>query len=315
MALTPQSPMSRKPPAEERRLVLARDQRRKYGARITFQVQRPEHIGGLENVTFLVDDGTLATIAPGRIISWEGGNRYHIEVVGFPTAGEAEEAGMRTAQSLLLTAVSLNFGLRLNYHSHKPPTVFDRTVSRGVSGWAEGFTFWPQEVVLRELTQTLALPLRDRRLLLSMELFVAAALESNDRAKFVMAVSAIEPLATQQELGPEVAAIINDLAERLAAESSISNELRSSLRSRLLQLKRESIRQAMKRLCGTWLPNDPEAWRGLDRAYALRSELLHEGRPNDLDVFLSEETRAVSALLRRIYQHASGYTFHSPVVG
>ena len=296
--------MSRKPPAEERRLVLARDERRKYGARLTFQVQRPEYIGGLENVTLLVDDGTLATIEPGRVLSWEGGQRYHIEVVGFPTAGDAEEAGMRTAQSLLLTAVSLNFGLRLNYHSHEPPTVFDRTASTGMSAWGEGFGSWPQEVVLKELTQALAVPLRDRRLLLSMELFVAAALESNDRAKFVMAVSALEPLAAQQELGPEVAAAIDDLAGRLAENSAISDDLKSSLRGRLLLLKRESIRQALKRLCATWLPDDPDAWRGLDRAYALRSELLHEGRPNDLDILLSEETRAVSSLLRRIYQQA-----------
>lgn len=88
--------MSRKRPPEERILVLARDQRRKYGARLTFQVQRPEYIGGLENVTLLIDDGALATIEPGRVLSWEGGQRYHIEVVGFPTASDAEEAGMRT---------------------------------------------------------------------------------------------------------------------------------------------------------------------------------------------------------------------------
>lgn len=53
--------MPRKPPPEERKLILARDQRRKYGARLVFQVQRAEHIGGLENVTLLFDDGTLAT--------------------------------------------------------------------------------------------------------------------------------------------------------------------------------------------------------------------------------------------------------------
>lgn len=305
--------MSRKRPPEERILVLARDQRRKYGARLTFQVQRPEYIGGLENVTLLIDDGALATIEPGRVLSWEGGQRYHIEVIGFPTASDAEEAGMRTAQSLLLTAVSLNFGLRLNYHSHEPPTVFDRTVSTGVSAWGEGFAFWPQEVVLKELTQTLAVPLRDRRLLLSMELFVAAGLESNDRAKFVMAVSALEPLAAQQELGPDVAAVIDDLARRLAGESAISDDLRNSLRGRLLQLKRESIRQALKRLSAVWLPGDQDAWRDLDRAYALRSELLHEGRPNDLDILLSEETRKVSNLLRRIYQQAFEYKLHSPI--
>jgi hypothetical protein len=299
--------MPRKPPPEERKLILARDQRRKYGARLVFQVQRAHYIGELENVTLLIDDGTLATIEPGRVLEGEGGKRYHVEVNGFPTASEAEDAGMRTAQALLLTAVSLNFGLRLNYHSHEPPTVFDRTISTGFSGWGECFASWPQSVVLEELTKALKVSLKDRRLLLSMELFVAAGLESNDRAKFVMAVSALEPLAAQADLGPEVAKIIDDLSEKLGSAANLPVELRSSLQGRLLQLKRESVRQALKRLCAQWLPNDRESWQRLDKAYALRSEMLHEGRPNDLDILLAEETNAVSSLLRRIYQQAFDY--------
>lgn len=278
-----------------------------------FQVQRPEFIGGLENVTLLFDDGTLATIKPGRTLEWEGGKRYQIEVNAFPTANEAEDAGMRTAQALLLTAISLNFGLRLNYRSHEPPTVFDRTVSTGLECWGEGFGSWPQDVVLNELNKALAVPLRDRRLLLSMELFVAAALESNDRAKFVMAVSALEPLAAQESLGPEVATVVDDLIARLAATTTIASDLRHSLEGRLRQLKRESVRQALKRLCEQWLPGEANAWAQLDRAYALRSEMLHEGRPQDLDILLSEETTQASNLLRRIYQQAYDYPLHAAV--
>lgn len=307
--------MPRKPPPEERKLILARDQRRKYGARLVFQVQRAEHIGGLENVTLLFDDGTFATIEPGRTLEWELGKRYQIEVNAFPTASEAEDAGMRTAQALLLTAVSLNFGLRLNYHSHEPPTIFDRTVSTGFGSWGEGFESWPQDVVLNELGKALAVPLRDRRLLLSMELFVAAALESNDRARFVMAVSALEPLAAQESLGPDVATVIDDLVAKLASASTIAPDLRSSLEGRMRQLKRESVRQALKRLCAQWLPGESAAWAQLDRAYALRSEMLHEGRPQDLDILLSEETTKISNLLRRIYQQAYGHTLRAAVSG
>lgn len=304
--------MPRKLPPEERRLILARDQRRKYGARLVFQVQRAEYIGELENVTLLIEDGTLATIEPGRVLSWEGGKRYNIEINGFPTASEAEEAGMKTAQALLLTAVSLNFGLRLNYHSHEPPTVFDRTVSTGFGAWGEGFASWPQDIVLNELSKAIKVPLKDRRLLLSMELFVAAALESNDRARFVMAVSALEPLAAQQNLGPEVAKVIDDLSQALGQVTILDSGIKESLRGRLLQLKRESIRQALKRLCRVWLPDDRAAWQKLDHAYALRSEMLHEGRPNDLDILLADETREISSLLRRIYQQAFDYVLHSP---
>lgn len=305
--------MPRKPPIDERKLILASDQRRKYGARLVFQVQRSQYIGDLENVTLLFEDGTLARIEPGQVLEWEGGKRYEIEVSGFPTASEAEEAGMRMSQALLLTAVSLNFGLRLNYHSHEPPTVFDRTISTGAFMVAEGFASWPQSVVLDELTNALRQPLQDRRLLLSMELFVAAALESNDRARFVMAVSALEPLAAQLDLGPQVAQAIDGLANTLAAAPNIPADMKQSLGGRLLQLKRESVRQALKRLCSQWMPGDTTAWQRIDHAYGLRSELLHEGRPNDLDILLAEESRVVSNLLRRIYQHAFAYQLRAPI--
>lgn len=305
--------MPRKPPAEERKLIVACDQRRKYGARLVFQVQRSQYIGDLENVTLLIEDGTLARLEPARVLEWEGGKRYEIKVTGFPTASEAEEAGMKMAQALLLTAVSLNFGLRLNYHSHEPPTIFDRTISTGMLVAGEGFGSWSQEVVLDELTKALKAPLKDRRLVLSMELFVAAALESNDRARFVMAVSALEPLAAQADLGADVARLVEGFVQSLDATASIPGDLKQSLRGRLLQLKQESVRQALNRLCSEWMPGDTAARKGLDRAYALRSELLHEGRPNDLDILLANETSAVSNLLRRIYQQAFEYSLRVPI--
>ena len=305
--------MPRKPPPEERRIILARDQRRKYGAELVFQVQRSQYMGDLENVTLLFEDGTLATIEPGRVLDSEGGKRYIIRVDGFATAREAEDAGMRTAQALLLTAVSLNFGLRLNYHSHEPPTVFDRTKSRGISFFGEGFGSYSQEIVLNELNKALRAPLKDRRLLLSMELFVAAGMESNDRARFVMAVSALEPLATQQNLGALAGSVIDDLAIRLNEDCTIDRSLKDSLRARLLQLKKESIRQSLKRLSASWFPDDREAWERLDRAYSLRSEMLHEGRSNDLDILLAEEISSVSNLLRRIYQHVFDHKLIAPI--
>ena len=304
--------MPRKIPADERKLIIICDQRRKYGARIVFQVKRSQCIGDLENVTLLIEDGTLARLEPVRMLGWEGGRRYEIEVTGFPTASEAEAAGMKTAQALLLTAVSLNFGLQLNYHSHEPPTIFDRTISEGASISGEFLVSWPQDVVLDELTKALRAPLKDRRLLLSMELFVAAALESNDRARFVMAVSALEPLAAQADLGADVAHLVEKLAKTLDSTLTISADLKQSLRGRLLALKQESVRQALKRLCAQWMPGDKIAWQRLDQAYSLRSELLHEGRPSDLDVLLAQETTVISNILRRIYQQAFDYPLRAP---
>lgn len=304
--------MARKPPAIERQLILARDHRRKYGARLTFQVRRSAYIGDLENVTLLLPNGELATISQSHLHEWEGGKRYEIDIVGFPKAGEAEEAGMQVAQALLVCAVSLDFGLRLSYVSHEPPSVYDRTLSPGMSMSGEMYQSWPQHVMLDEFERAFLAPPRDRRLLLSMELFAAAALESNDRTRFVMAVSALEPLAEQADLGPEVAAAIDTLCQTLNLQSAVPSQMRNSLRGRLLQLKRESVRQALKRLCERWFQDDTNAWAALDRAYALRSELLHESRPSDLDTLLAHETRVVSNYLRHIYQYECGYAFKAP---
>lgn len=304
--------MPSKPPPIERQLILAQDQRRKYGSRLTFQVKRSAYIGDLENVTLLLPEGTLAIIQPGQLLESDGGKHYEMEIIGFPTASEAERAGMQMAQTLLLCAISLNFGLRLSYHTHEPPAVFDRTVSAGAFMSASVYSYFPQEIVLNEFEKALAAPLRDRRLLLSMELLAASALESNDRARFVMAVSALEPLAEQQQLGPEVSNVVDSLCTQLDADASVPENLRQSIRGRLLQLKTESVRQALKRLCGRWFPSDPNAWTHIDRVYALRSELLHEGRPQDLDVLLREETRSITNYLRRIYQQEYGYTLRAP---
>ena len=306
--------MSSKTPAIERQLILARDHRRRYGARLTFEVERSAYIGDLENVTILLPNGRLATITPGHLREWEGGKRYAVDIVGFPKAGEAENVGMQVAQALLACAVSLNFGLRLSYISHEPPTVYDRTLTPGISMSGEMVVSWPQQVVLEEFEKAFLAPPLDRRVLLSMELFAAAALEPNDRARFVMAVSAFEPLAEQLDLGPEVAEAIDVLCQTFDARATIPGQLRDSLRGRLLQLKRESVRQALKRLCGGWFEGDAGAWTAIDRAYGLRSELLHEGRPSDLDTLLADEMQAISNYLRHIYQCKFGYSFKTRTV-
>jgi len=240
--------MARKPPLIERQLIVAKDHRRKYGARLTFQIRRSAHIGDLESVSLLLPDGSLATIQPDEAFDFqvEGGKSYDLTVEGFPTASDAEAAGMQMAQALLLCAVSLDFGLRLSYQSHEPPTVFDRTLSAGMFGFATAYTSWQQDTVLSELWRAIETPLQNRGLLLSLELFASAALESNDRARFVMAVSALEPLAVQESLGDEVSSAVDELAARLCENATIHAGLKESLRGRLLQLKRESVRQALK---------------------------------------------------------------------
>lgn len=304
--------MPPKPPHIKRSLIVTKDHRRKYGARIEFQVLLSVYLGDMNNVTLLLQSGAIATIRPGRSSSWEVGVPYVLEVEGFPTAALAEEAGMNSAQALLLAAISMDFGIRLKYHSHEPPTVFDRTVSTGCSFWGEGFASWPQDVVVQELSNAFAHSVRDRRLILSMELFAAASLESNDRSRFVMAVSAFEPLAEQVDLGPEVAAFVSRTCAELDRDQNIPARIRQSLRGRVLQLQQESVRQALIRLCEDWFPGDRAIQDRIEFAYSLRSQILHAGRLADLDIELAEEARVVSTYLRQIYAKEYAITLRAP---
>ena len=306
--------MPRKPPQEERRIILARDHRRRYGARLVFRVLEALHLGSLENVTLLFPDGTHGGLRQKSATSWELGVPYELELSAYATAAEAEAAGLRAAQALLLTSISLDFGLRLEYLNHQPATVHDRTVTTGIFGGGRAVASRPETVVVKELTADFDEPVRDRRILLSMELLAASALEANDRARFVTAVSALEPLASTQDLGPEVTDFVLQAVAALRADTSIPQNLRASLEGRLRQLRRESVRQALARLSKAWFPDEADAAAYLDYVYALRSEILHEGAVNDLDVLLGAETRKVRQYLRRIYEREFNRTFVAPTV-
>lgn len=289
-------------PKIERALVVANDQRRKYGSRVSFQVLRPQYLADVEELELPLPSGAIARLrrrTPRS--SLEFGTGFELEVVGFSTAAEAEEQGMRSAQALLIAAISMNFGIRLNYLSHKPANVFDRCLSSGLTMHAEAYTSWPPMITIAELANAFAHDLRDSRVLLAMELFAASSLESNARAQFVMAVSALEPLAEQHDLGDAVGAFVTQTLATLEAAAEIPIHLKSSLQGRVRLLKKESIRQALFRLCARWFPGDTVARDELDYLYRLRSEILHDGRVADFDVLLEEETAKVGRYLRRIF--------------
>jgi hypothetical protein len=49
------------------------------------------------------------------------------------------------------------------------------------------------------------------------------------------------------------------------------------------------------------LPERTDAPRIVDAAYAVRSQIVHHGRPDDLDLDLEDLGQKVSALLRELY--------------
>jgi hypothetical protein len=232
-----------------------------------------------------------------------------LEVEGFATAAEAEGAGMKAAQALLLTALDLDFGVRLTYTNHHPSTVYDRTVSTGDAMAALGTTSWQETIVIEKLADNFQTGLRGRRLTMSMELLASSYMEANDRAKFIMAVSALEPLAEAQDLGLEVKAFVARALLELRADSSVPAHLRSSIEGRINQLRTESVRQSLLRLCDRWFPGDRETAKYLDYVYGLRSELLHDGAIADQDILLSTEIAKVQRRVRGIYEQEYGRKF------
>ena len=294
--------MPRKPPVEERRIILTRDTRRRYGSRVIFRVLHPLHIGALENVSFLLQDGTFGTIRPISDPGWTPGFRYEMTVESFAAAAEAELAGMQVAQALLLTALDLDFGIRLDYSNHSPVTVYDRTVSALEMTSPSGLVGWPETTILEKLTDALHEPVRDRKLTLSMELLASSYLEVNDRAKFIMAVSSLEPLAASQELGSEVNAFVSSALANLQSDRTIPDSLRPSLEGRIQQLRKESVRQSLMRHCERWFPGQQVAVEYIGYVYRLRSEILHDGAVADPDILLAKEIPKVRLYVRHIYE-------------
>jgi len=294
--------MKKKPPADERAIIVGQPNKRPYGVAVRIHLQTGGAIGNVENASVPLSTGAFLTIAPARTAPWEGGKKFVVTLEGFPTAAAAEAAGRRLVQALLWMSISTDYPLRLEYQSYKPAAVFERNRSDGVRLEAFGELCFAPEVVLGELHDAFGdLQEPDEKLLLSMEIFCAARMESSQRAVFLSVVSALEPLAVEAEYGEPILKFVTNSVAQLKASDEIPDEHRQSLECRLLQLRRESIRQALKRLVREVLPDDPEAVGVIDDAYALRSQIVHTGSPADLDVDLEHEVKVVSAVIRRIY--------------
>lgn len=297
---------------DERAVIFGKPEKRPYGARLEFQVLHGGFLGNMEKVAILFDSGAVASLDPARHTSWEAGRRFEFRLEGFSTAAAAEAQGRQLSQAILWMAISLNYGLRLSYRTQEPAAVFERLRSPGASVWAEGSLSWNPQVVLEQFFTGFGAPIADSRTLLSMEIFASSSLETSDRATFLTAISALEPLGEEQALGQGVDAFVERCLLSLRTAASIDQQHRASLEGRLNELRRESVRQALRRFITTRLPDHPNAPEVVDSAYRLRSELIHHGRVSDYDTDLAAETRKISNLLRVIYSRSLGLSLHVP---
>jgi hypothetical protein len=216
--------------------------------------------------------------------------------------------GLKLSLALLWSAVTKDFGMRLDYHSTLPCTIYDRTEERGgFSMRAHLSKHYPAtaadlgELMRDVLTSNIEV---DRQLLLSMELYTAANLEVSDRAKFLGLVSSLEPLASQEKYGESVLGLVNGFRQQLQSaelrdlEANEAEKLKNSLNGRLKHLERESIRQALLRAIRELFPGDDHSVKTIDEAYALRSKMLHDGTT---DPYLDHKTHDIEQVIRRLY--------------
>src|SRR5260221_10048078 len=134
-----------------------------------------------------------------------------------------------------------------------------------------------------------------------MEFYASARSESTERACFIGLMTALEALSVQRDYGDEIAALLADLSTELEGLPLLAGEekasLRSSLSSRLRQLRQESVRQAIIRTVKDHI-NDPDTIRFVDEAYGVRSKILHEGlRAPELHIF----TQRLEEIMRQLY--------------
>lgn len=277
-------------------------EKRPHGVKVRCHVLTAGALGNVEEVCVPLGTGAFLTVAPRRKAPWEGGRKFVITLEGFATAAAAEAAGRRLVQSLLWMTVTLDSSLRFEYTSYEPAAVFERNRSVGTTVEAYGEVSSAPATVLGEIQDAYTkLENADSKVLLSMEIFCAARLESSQRAVFLALVSDLEPLASPADLGTEVSSFVHDCVKALQSNQVVPTGFKVSLGGRLNQLRTESIRQALRRLAHEALPTNGEAEQIIEDAYSLRSQLVHTGTPADLDVDLEREGRAVSGIIREIY--------------
>lgn len=297
--------------------------RRPWGVRVDFLLSSHQTLG-IEGQACILS-GPDAIIQIGPAPEQPRGEhahlkRFRVQMEGFVGPCEAESAGLALSQALLWVAISRRFPLRLDYHTPLPAIVYDRTAATGglrASGYAT-LTVTMGASGFADILGS-SLPLHsgevDRLLLLSMELFAAARLEFSERSKFVTLVSALEPFAQPHSYPASVGSLMEDFLSQLkdAKLSDVSEgevkQLKNSLAGRIRALKHESIRQALLRTVRDLLPEDQESVTAIDEAYALRSNILHEGYT---DPYLDKRIASVEGVMRRLFAARLGRPLDVP---
>jgi len=144
----------------------------------------------------------------------------------------------------------------------------------------------------------------DGRVQLASEVYMAAAFESSDRARFVTYITVLEILANRERRTQPALDVIQTAADQLDTREDLDPTAKQSLRSRLLDLQLESIGSSIRSLAESMATSkmdlgDRPIRQFINDCYAARSNLVHDGHPGtDFDL------RADTPRLARVAREA-----------
>ncbi|MGH8924538.1 MAG: hypothetical protein ACRDWA_07895 [Acidimicrobiia bacterium] len=116
------------------------------------------------------------------------------------------------------------------------------------------------------------------------EVYMAAAFESSDRARFVTYITVLEILAVRERRTQPELDVIQTAVDQLDSSEDLDPSAKQSLRSGLLDLQSESVGASIRSLAESMDTSkldlgDRPIRRFINDCYAARSNLVHDGHP------------------------------------
>src|SRR4028118_853729 len=260
-----------------------------YGVQVGVILDETDNFDFAGEASLLLDDKqSIVRVVPCREkIHYNGriSQKLDLYVEWFATVEEAEEKKSKLLLALLWAAISRKHPLLFDYQTS---LIYDRTHQHGgtIGGVSAQLHVKMSSSRLVELVNQIFSDDNievEEKLLVSMELFTSAKLETTDRAKFVGLVSALEPLAQSEAYGnPELEKLVDNFVNELN-NTSIPENIKRSVEGRIRALKKESISQAIQRIVQESIPANEKAVSIIKDAYNIRSTILHDGS-TDVDL-------------------------------
>lgn len=211
---------------------------------------------------------------------------------GFASEDEARTAGESAQRAAMLAGLLLGVGIDIGTDlavghppKHGPGEVTGLKI-HATAADLRSLNFWVGRPVTPLTVGSISNALKEsyavgRRLhpkqLLAVQLYNQSHFHPSDSPRFVTLVSAIETLAVRAARDPKSLEFVERVLVMATDACDLEPDQRASLIGGLRELRQQSIRTACRILVRTHCGESDE--KTFDRAYNIRSTMLHEGEP------------------------------------